>query len=97
MRLSDGETEWEIFGLVEGKKIIPYGICSDTDGRIFVADGQNGRLLVFCAENGEFIQSLLSEERMPAVFDVCWTDTEPQLIVRHSDKKQMKIVTCFNM
>ena len=97
MRLSDGETEWEIAGEVDGNRIKPYGICSDTDDRIFVADGQNDRLLVFASKNGQFIQSLLREESMSAMFDVFWTDAEPQLIVRHGEPEQPKRVTCFAM
>ena len=97
VRLSNGETEWEVAGLVEGKEMKPYGICSDTEGRIFVADGQNSRVVVLDNQNGECIQSLLMGERMGDVFDVCWTDTQPQLIVRHGKPQEMKHVTCFKM
>lgn len=104
IRLSDGSVVWKIGGEVEGRMIKPYGICYDSDGRIYVADGGNKRLLVFDCLTGELLQVLLDNDRTGDIFDVCWTSSQPQLIVRHGEpasvgrfQSSMKNISCYNI
>ena len=66
---------------VEGKKLDLRGVSYDLNGRIYVADGHNERLVVLNGETREVIQVSLKDEGW--VFDVCWTSSPPQLTVLH--------------
>ena len=62
---------WQLMGLVNGRQIDPQGITSDGKGRVFVADGDNSRILVLEASSGEVLQILLDDKHLGKVFDVC--------------------------
>ena len=87
---------WEVVGEVAGKEIKPYGVCSDNDGNVFVADGNNERVLVLDSKTGQLLQVLLQEEKTGDIFDVCWTENQPQLTIRHGEPKAIKQISCYN-
>lgn len=53
---ADGEfiTKWGSFGEGDGQFIVPYGICVDKNGCVYVADAWNCRVQKFSAD-GEFL------------------------------------------
>ncbi len=56
VRLGDGSKAWELSGEVEGKEINPWEMASDEEGRVFVADGGNCRVLCLDGESGHVLQ-----------------------------------------
>ncbi len=44
--MRDKENVWKLEGELLRKTIDPQGICSDSSGRLFIADGKNQRILV---------------------------------------------------
>ena len=75
---------------VLGKKVKPEGVSCDSEGRVYVADGGNSRVLVLNGYTGEVIQELLKDAGLGSVFNVCCLSNPHQLLVYHyppPDKK----------
>ncbi len=87
---TSGETLWKVQGEVRGKLCYPHDMCTDTHGRLYVADGSNQRMLVLWASTGEVIQEI-DMQGLGAILSVAWCSTQPHLVVWHiqfgEDKK----------
>ena len=78
-----GAVLWEFSQEVERKKLNPHGLCCDMDGRVYIADGWNERLIVLKGESGELKQVLLTDKNTGWIRDVHWINPPPQLTVFH--------------
>ncbi len=74
---------WQLWWEVLGKKIHPRGISSDAEGRVYVADCDNSRVLVVNGNTGEVMQELLLYARLGWVTKVCCLSNPNQLLVYH--------------
>ncbi len=71
--------KWQVKGQVDGKPCDPYGLCHGA-GRLYVADGDNKRILVLDAATGDFIQSIELPQTV-WVHNVAWSEQQPHLVV----------------
>ena len=78
-----GHVLWHFQKDVEGKRLNVNGLCCDRDGRVYVADGGNERLIVLNGKTGKLLVVLLKGERTGPIHDVYWTNFSPQLTVLH--------------
>ena len=94
MAAHDHNTDTNIWntGILASKDPDFRGISCDLDGRIFVADGKNARLLVLRGQNGRVLQVALDSLDIGGIWDVCWSYTQPKLTVFHADT-----ITCYNV
>ncbi len=74
---------WQLQGEVLGKEINPDGVSCDSEGRVYVADGSNSRVLVVNGNTGEVIQELLQDAGLGSVYKVCCLSNPHQLLVDH--------------
>ena len=96
----DGQLVWKTSGTLGGIPINPHGVCADRRGHIYVADGKSKRVLVLNAEEGKYIQTLLTNEQhgIGLVYSVGWSEQRDQrfLIVNHKcDRRQQ--ITAFKI
>ncbi len=77
---TSGETLWKVQGEVHGKPCKPHGMCSDTQGRLYVADADNERVLVLQASSGVVIQEI-DMEGLGDLSGIAWCSTQPHLVV----------------
>ena len=82
INLGTGSILWEFTQGLEGRELNPEGVCSDTDGRVYVTDGCNEPIIVLHGETGRFIQTL-SEADSVDIWDVYWTSNPPQIALCH--------------
>ena len=82
-----GSVLWEFTLDAEDKSLDPRRVCHDLDGRIYVADGENKRLILLNGETGELMQVLVKDEKIGWIFEACWTNTAPQLTVHHGGSR----------
>ncbi len=75
---------WQLEGKVLGKKIDPAGVSCDSEGRVYVADGPNRRVLLLNGYTGEVIQQLLQDAGLERVLRVCCLSDPHQLLVYHN-------------
>ena len=78
VKLSDSSTLWEFNQQINGTCIKPCGLCLDTDGRIYVAAWNSG-VITIDSRNGELLEHLI--EDVILCHDICWTSSQPQLIL----------------
>ncbi len=74
---------WQLQGKVLGKEIKPRSVSCDSEGRVYVADGNNSRVLLLDGSTGEVIQQLLQDAGLEDVFNVCCLSNPHQLLVYH--------------
>ncbi len=74
---------WKLQGEVLGKVINPWGVSCDSEGRVFVADGVNRRVLLLNGYTGEVIQQLLQNDGLGLVYRVCCLSNPHQLLAEH--------------
>ncbi len=74
------ETLWVIRDEIDGEMIRPHGMCTDKLERLYVADGENCRILVLHTKSGDFIQSIELPE-LGCLVDIGWNDTQPHLTI----------------
>ena len=93
----DGQLVWKASGVLGGIAINPHGVCADRRGHIYIADGKNKRVIVLNAEDGKYIQTLLTNEQhgIGLVYSVGWSELNDQrfLIVNHKCDKRQQITT----
>ena len=77
-----GSVVWKFTEGMKSKELEPWGVCCDLDGRIYVADGSNERLLILDMATGKLIQTL-SDAGSGGMWRVYWMNNPPQLIVCH--------------
>ena len=74
------------------------GVCADDAGRVYVADGDNRRLLVLDAVSGAALRVLeLLHHVTGPTWGVCWRRVQPRLIVRHGQLAALKTITSFQV
>ena len=66
-----GSVLWEIFQNVDDELFRSYGLCYDVDGRVYVADSVNERVIVLNGKIGRFIQTL-SAAGSGGMYDEYW-------------------------
>ncbi len=97
--MHNGQTMWKIRATVDGKVCRPGGLCYG-EGKLFVTDCCNTRVLVFDAVTRSFIQSI-TLLNIGVVVNVSWSKQQPHLIVNqvHKDKDKNNIhhVRYFNI
>ncbi len=74
---------WQLQGEVLGKKIVPRDVSCDSEGRVYVADGNRSRVLLVNGYTGQVIQQLLQDARLGQVYRVCCLRDPHQLLVYH--------------
>ncbi len=85
MSLKTKQLVWRVQGEVAGKMCDPRGVTSDGTGRIYVADGFNGRVLILRARDGKVIQVL--DLGVYWIWAVAWRPTQPHLMLYCRPKK----------
>ncbi len=80
--LRDKQPVWRLQDEVMGKTILPCGMCTDNIGRLYVADRQNGKVLVIDGSKGHVLQVIELPE-LGIIVDVAWCNTQPHLIICH--------------
>ncbi len=70
---------WRVKGEIAEKLCQPWGVCTDNKGRIYVADGYNGRVIVLRARDGKVLQIL--NLGLHGICYIAWSDTQPHLIL----------------
>ncbi len=92
---ANGKIIWEIVGQYERVEINPHGMCADDSGHIYVADGENCRVLqVSCT--GEIERCLLHTEGIAS--DVKWLEMNKKLLVFHEDDEcDSEAITVYEM
>ncbi len=83
-----GEVMWEITGEYEGREINPHGMCTDTVGNIYVADGLNERVLQVSSA-GKIERSLFKTRG--TAFNVHWLETKLLVFHRMGDQEAITI------
>ncbi len=73
---------WQVTGPVEGKIFGARGICTDDDGRVYLADLKS-RIIVFDGCTGKPLQVLLEGKGMGGIGNVLWVRSTNQLFVKH--------------
>ena len=93
----DGDLAWECSGIQGGLPVNPHGVCADRRGHVYIADGRNKRVFVLNAEDGRWIQTLLTNDQhgIGLVYSVGWSEMRDQrfLIVNHKSSGQQQITT----
>ncbi len=74
---------WQLQGEVLGKKIYPGSVSSDSEGRVYVGDVHNSRVLSVNGSTGKVIKELLQDAELGVVYDVCCLSNPHQLLVLH--------------
>ena len=73
---------WQLKGEVLGKEIVPWSVSCDSEGRVYVADKWNSRVLLLNGYTGEVIQQLLQDTGLGYVSRVCCLSNPHQLLVK---------------
>ena len=89
---------WQLKGEVLGKKINPQGVSCDSEGRVYVGDYGNSRVLVVNGNTGEVIQELLQGSGLGYVNRVCCLSNPHQLLVQHRPPSDLEhILSLYNI
>ncbi len=78
--LENGRSQWQVKGEVAGEVCRPLGICNGK-GRLYVADGDNKRVLVMDGATGGYIQSI-DQPIGGSIWDVAWSQRQPHLVLQ---------------
>ena len=96
MSLKTQQLVWRVQGEVLSKVCDPWGVTTDGMGRIYVADGDNGRVLILRASDGLVIQVL--DLGLYFIGGVAWRPTQPHLMMYcRPEKGDEPYVHLFNV
>ncbi len=88
--LATGIIEWQVSGRVSDIKkfISPRGVCTDGEGRLYVADYNNASVSVFKTD-GQYLHTLLKkgEKELGSPTYLSWCSHSNRLVVKHFRKK----------
>ncbi len=85
MRLETRQLAWRVQGQVAGKMCYPKDVTSDGAGRIYVADGPHGRILILRAEDGRVIKVIALG--LHFIYRLAWRPTQPHVMLFCIPKK----------
>ncbi len=88
--LSDKKLIWRLQGEVKGKMIRPNGMDTDDEGRLYVGDGANSRIIVLDGSTGYELQVKELPE-YGVIVNVLWCNIQHQLIVHHVNNGREQI------
>ncbi len=74
---------WGSSGSFDGIQLLPYGVTSDSEGRVYIADSTNCRIHIVDGRRGVTIQTVPLDKKLGSVFDVFWLPNPPQLLVKY--------------
>ncbi len=74
---------WSSLGPFNGIQLHPYGVTSDCNSRVYIADSSNCRIHILDGRTGVAIQTVPLDEELNSVFDVFWLPDPPQLLVKY--------------
>ncbi len=98
-RLARRQLVWRLQGEVEGKSLDPRDVTSDHKGRVYVADGLNGRILILKALSGEILQVV--DLGLNGIVMVSWFEdkgsgsTEHLMLYCLPDKQVKWHISCY--
>ncbi len=88
--LSDGETLWEVTGVVDGEEVCPWGLFYSAKHRaVLVCDGGNPRVLVLDPRDGSHHQTLELPDNLGEILDMCLH--LDQVILQHRTQSKEKL------
>ncbi len=79
MSLETLQLVWRVQGEVAGKLCYPKDVTSDGQGKIYVADGPHGRVLILRARDGQVIQVI--DLGLHFIYRLAWRPTQPHLML----------------
>ncbi len=88
INFNTGEPVWSFRGEVDSKTCVPWGMCTDPHGRLYVADCSNLRVLVFGAASGKHLQTI-KVPRAGYVYNVAWKTCQDHLMIWDGVKHQI--------
>ncbi len=91
---------WNIGPNVNGQTIDVTDICSDNLGLIYVADGENNRIIVLESVTGNVLPTVFDpplRQMFCQVLGMTYCDASDTLVVRHADVMGSLVITCFNI
>ncbi len=94
---ADQPPVWQLQGEVLGKKMDPEHVSCDSEGRVYVTDGDNSRVLVLNGYTGEVMQQLLQDAGVGRVFSVCCLSNPHQLLVGHGPIFSANTLSLYNI
>ncbi len=81
---SDHSPVWQLQGELLGKVVPrPYGIRNDSEGRVYIGDHNNKRVLLVNGYTGEVMQQVGKEAGFGLVSNLCCLDNPCQLLMKH--------------
>ncbi len=98
VKLGDGQQVWGLQPYALGKNVNPMGVDSDKEGRVYIADCDNRRVLLVDGTTGEVIQELLKDAGLGKVWRVCCLSNPSQLLVYHiTTDIRISTITLYNV
>ena len=79
--LNDGSLIWREKRNPGDNKFRYKGLCSDNNGRLYVADQLNSRIVVFSAATGSVLQEI-KHEQMGQPWHLCWHEPSNSIILQ---------------
>ena len=74
----------------------PRGLCTTPNGKLYIADGSGERLLVVDSYNGTLGSVQQNGEAEAGwIWDVCWSDAQPHVIVLFGADDHNKKICCY--
>ena len=92
LNAEDGSTVWTLTECVRNKPINPIRMCHDSNGRIYVIDIWNERLLLLNGANGKIMKTS-SRRVMGSIWEIFCTGTGTRLLAWHGGGSQK--ISCY--
>ncbi len=75
---------WIKKGNIRNQVVNPHGICSDHSGMVYIADGENKRVLVAGSVTGD-VKGIIRYNQVKEIWNVEWDEENEQLVVYCND------------